>query len=215
MTGTLTGPVPRGWPGWFVDLSEHNALKRNHWQYLEDNGCEAVMLRAANGTEPDTAFHDHAGWAIRHHMRVGAYLFLRPATVAPIRAQVDTLLAAVRSLPVPVWHIAVDVENGKGRPPWTAADLPGRCTRQAVWLLYTATRARPWVYTYRSFWQQWLAGERMLDPYPLWAARYDKTYTPERLTAEFGRKPIAWQVGGGPVDGLKGSPVIDKNVRLP
>lgn len=215
MTLSLRGPVPTGWPAWFIDLSEHNSLKRNHWQYLEDHGCAAVMLRAANGTELDTVFHDHAGWAIRHHIAVGAYLFLRPAAVAPIRAQIDALLGQVRALPVPVWNIAIDVEDGKGRPRWTMADTPGRVTRQAVWMTYLATKRRPWVYTYRSFWTQWLAGERLLDAYPLWAARFDRTYTLERLTAEFGRRPIAWQYGGGWVDGLETSPKIDKNVMLP
>ena len=205
------GPVPRSPRGWFVDLSQHNSLRPADWAYLEANGCSAVMLRACDGTKLDSAFHDHAGWAIRHHMAVGAYLFLRPTNV---RAQVDTLLGAVRALPMPIWHIAVDVEDGKGRPRWTTDDLPGSRTRQAVWSIYRATGARPWVYTYLAFWRQWLAGERMLEPYPLWAARYNRNLTPEQLEQQFGRPVVAWQYGGGPVDGKEGSPVIDKNVVL-
>lgn len=211
MTGVIKGPVPTGWPGWFVDLSQHNTLRPRDWAYLEANGCKGVMLRACDGATPDSAFRDHAGWAMRHHVAVGAYLFLRPGAVRP---QIDALLAAVRALPIPIWHIAVDVEDGKGRPRWTADDLPGGRTRQAVWSIFRATGRRPWVYTYLSFWRQWLAGERMLDPYPLWAARYDRTLTPEQLEQQFGRPIVAWQYGGGPVDGKEGSPVIDKNVML-
>lgn len=211
---TLTGPVPHGWPAWGVDLNEHNAMRERDFQFLASNGCALVVARAANGTVLDARFHDFAGAAIRHHFDLGAYLYLNPAGVEPIRAQVEAFAAIVKSVPAPV-RVVVDIENGKGRPPWTAGDQPARCLRQALWMLRSLfPQQRAMFYTYLWFYKTWLAKAPELGTYPLWAARFDKTLTIADVEAQFGRRIAMWQYGGGPVDGRAGSPRISKNVML-
>jgi GH25 family lysozyme M1 (1,4-beta-N-acetylmuramidase) len=214
--GSIVGPRPIGYGPWAVDLSQHNALQENHWSWLADNDCDLVILRACRGIAPDTQFDFHARAATRHEMRLGAYLFLQPARLAPIRKQVDTFLSIISSRPVD--FLAVDIEDQPNNP-WKTTDSPVRSLRQALWLISVASDIRPHIYTYPSFWSRWkLGAESTLVHYPLWGAWYPATReerlaaSPEKAAEKFGRPLAVWQYGGGPVDGRPSSPKIDKNV---
>lgn len=218
--GTLTGPEPKGWAGWGIDLSSNNTLRPEDWRWLAEHHASFAILRASNGSTPDSRFRAHARSATGVGFTVGAYLRLLPERLAPVADQVAALVQAGTAVHASMW--AIDIEPGPTPPgatkptwTWLRSDAVITTLRRALWLTYQRTSVRPMIYTYLDFWTHWkLSGSPALAPYPLWAARYDRTKTVEALTAEFARRPVIWQYGGGWVDGVATSPKIDKNVVL-
>lgn len=209
--GTITGPEPKNWPSWGIDLSSHNSLTVQHWDWLGKHDCAFAVLRATNGKTPDEKFDHHVFAAETCGLKVGGYMTLRPDREVPVAEQVDTFLVQMEAVTHRPWCYAVDIEGA-----WDAADKPSSALFEAVTRILTRTGRRPLMYTYASFWKTWLSRHVGLRAFPLWGAWYPTTRPGERSFAEveqrFGRSVQVWQYGGGELDGQPGSPKIDKNV---
>lgn len=209
---TLEGPWPNGWPGWGVDCSEYAPLDRAALVELRSHGASFLVARATEGVDPDPSFTAHVRYGTELGYAVGAYTFVLPPAASGIAwpKQTTALETVTRPHADVLRLLALDVENGRGRPVWTTADQPARTVRAMLWRLYTATRRRPWIYTYRSFFKQWLT--TIPDVYPLWLSAFDRHATFPKLEGQVGRPVQLWQFGGGPLGGRPGARTVRKDV---
>lgn len=218
----LAGPVPSGAAEWGVDVSDYNALSPAEYRWIASHGASFAMIRAYDGgTGEDDRCDEHVQAFSALGVEPGLYMFLRPAKVTPLHLQLEGFVGMVRrhASSMPRMLIAIDIEDGRKRKPWTAEDKPLLCLRYMAWRLQKEFGTRPFLYYNLSFGKQWkLHTDGSLMRYPLWAARWPKRadrtdITLDQVTKEFGRRPAIWQVGGSGKSVPKPIPrELDKNV---
>lgn len=219
---SLAGPVPTGWAEWGVDVSDANELTVANWDWIADNGASFAFIKSYDGARGNsTKTSVYVKECLARHIEPGMYWFLSPPKVAPIRMQCMRFVATLsrHESAMPRMLVGIDIENGKGRVPWTREDEPLRNLKQAAWLLKEELGTRPFLYHGKSFGDQWgIHRDPSLGKYPLWASRWPKRpdrtdITLEQVTREFGREPACWQYGGSGASVSSPIPkLLDKNV---
>jgi lysozyme len=162
-------PLPTGAvPG--IDVSHYQG--HVDWTVVAGGGEQFGIAKATEGTAVvDPYFPDHWSGMKTAGIVRGAYHFFHPTGDAQVQANNflkrlagangGTAVLAPGDLPA-----ALDIEVTDGA---SAATL---LAGAAAWLtaVEAATRKRPIVYTYPSFWKSTLGNPQELSAYPLWIA---------------------------------------------
>lgn len=203
-----------------------------------------VILRATAGTRVDRQYvaNVHAARAAQAELvrrglepfRLGAYMTLTPPgrVAATVAAQVRAFAKATLILGADRREFAaVDIEGGTAITDGSEVDGDGPAPPVIRWARHnTATaaaeacrlvaqklRTRPFIYTYRSFWDEFRLGPATSLYADLWAAHYPKP-VPFRagdfgtVDAAFRARTVVWQFGGGTLGGRPGWPVVSKSI---
>lgn len=169
---------------------------------MRADGISFAFVKASEGqTFVDPKYQAHVAGARSVGIRTGAYHFARPDTDssdprADARAEADFFLSLAQPRSGDLLP-ALDLET-PGLPPdrmiaWARAFLD-RVRRE--------TGARPFLYTYPSFWEEQLGGTTAFRNYPLWIANYEVS---EPQLPGGWRRYTVWQyTASGAVDGIPG-----------
>lgn len=153
-----------------IDVSAHQATTPGL------GGLSFLVARAAYGTAADPLFRTHLAAARRAGLVTGAYLFLLPGDMAPIRDQVAVLLGAIAGAGG-VDLVAIDQEGEATHRAPTNAE-----TRQAIEIVQSTGQACGLYHSTSGYptdangadWR-WVADYRPLDrppiPWDVWQYR--------------------------------------------
>ena len=169
------------------------------WEAIGDNSKMAyVYIKCTEGGDnQDPNYLRNIQLARQYGLKVGSYHFYRPKTDQ--RVQVRNFLAQCRPdqqdlLPM------IDIENAGGYNANRFCDS----LFKFIALVEEAIKQKPLLYTYKNFYNQYLAGK--IDGYPLMIACY--TDFPPVLMDE--KDYLAWQyTQSGRINGIRGK--VDKS----
>lgn len=174
-----------------------------NWQKVKEAGLEFAYLKATEGV----TFIDSQFKANYHHAQVadipvGAYHFFRPK-LNPI-AQARHFVRVLGRLPVDGLRPVLDVEDHDE----CRRDEIRQGVRACAAEIARLTGVTPIIYTYTSFWEDFVACRETPKTYPLWIANYNKVHRPGLPVGW--NKYLLWQwTQTGTVAGVKGN--VDLN----
>lgn len=172
------------------DISHYNASA--DFKAAKAAGYEGVYLKATEGaTYVDPTFAARKAEARAAGLKVGAYLFFRPAQ--DVAAQVSLFRTTAGHCDL---RVALDHETTDGLDGATCA----AAARSALALLTKSYAYAPLLYTYPAF-----AGNCAgLGGFPLWIADYSGAAAPRVPSEWVGNDWAMWQTGQTNVSGVSG-----------
>ena len=183
-----------------LDISHYQGTV--FWQAIGDNSKQFfVYLKASEGgTNIDRRYLENIQTARRYGLKVGSYHFYRARM--PQNVQLANFKAQCRPQDQDLVPM-IDVEVTSGLSKQALRDS----LQKFLILVERAYRCKPIVYTYTSFYNDYLQGA--VDGYLLWIAQYNR-HVPKLRD---GRDIFAWQyTEKGRINGVKG--YVDKNRLL-
>jgi lysozyme len=205
-----TGPVrrtlalPTGWPqGVDVSSWQHPGGKPIDWAAVARTGAHFAIIKASEGTKyANPYFPADRDAARKAGLVVGAYHYARPAL--PISTAVDQakkfiqVIGTTRDSGTLAPVLDLEVRGGLNADQlaqWAAAFLAE---------VVNETGRAPILYTYRSFWTDYMKNVTSFMNYPLWFALYNNASSPGALPGGW-RKWLMWQyTSSGAVSGIPG-----------
>jgi len=205
----VTLALPTGWPrGVDVSSWQHPGRKPIDWAAVRRGGAQFAIIKATEGTRYVNPFYAPDRDAARKAgLVVGAYAYARPSL--PISTAVDQarkLVATVgqtrdSGLLAPM----LDLEERGGLNAGQLAQWAAAFLEEVV----NETGRAPILYTYRSFWTDYMKNVRSFANYPLWFALYNDQSSPGALPGGWAKWTMWQYTSGGTIAGIPGK--VDMN----